>query len=62
MCPWCATTATLTALTATATSTVIATWGGDLGQLIAARLRAAKDWFLGKSERSIATGERNEPG
>jgi len=47
MCPLCATTAALTAVSATATGTVIATWGGDLGQLFTARLRAAKNWFLG---------------
>jgi hypothetical protein len=61
MCPFCATTAVFTALTATASSTVIATWGGELGQLIAARLRAAKERFLGKQARSIPTGVPHEP-
>jgi D-arabinose 1-dehydrogenase-like Zn-dependent alcohol dehydrogenase len=47
MCPLCATTAALTAATATASSTVIATWGGGLGRLLIARLRAAKDRVFG---------------
>ena len=51
MCPLCATTAVLTAATATATSTVIAIWGVDFCQPIIARLKAMKKWFSNRSAK-----------
>lgn len=49
MCALCTTTAALTAVTATATTTAIATWSLDLGQSIIARFQALLKWLLWSS-------------
>jgi len=61
MCPLCTTTAALTAITATATTTVIATWSLDLGQMIMARFEALLNWLLWSFDvRLVSTGVQHE--
>jgi hypothetical protein len=62
MCPVCATTAALTAATATTSATVLAAWGIALSEPIVARWRALKRWLLRRlrHESNTTVGARNE--